>query len=707
MGATPSAARPMYYRRLKIFLVLIALSLLIVIGRLVHLQIVRGDHYQQLAEQRLVQPPHYTPTARGEILDRYDRKLATDQPSWNIAVDYRVLAEDRSYLLREARNAQRAGRFEGLTREQAADRIRDHHNELLSTLARQCGVTPARAESNRRDILRRVQTIQDQVSAQHGRRIIVAEQRTAHVVIEDIPNQPEGFKDSLAARLNQEPGFEVVARPKRVYPYERYTAHLVGLVGPVYREDVADDPFADDDLKRYLPDDTKGIAGVERLAEATLRGRRGVRQEDRDGVVVRDEPRTLGRDVRLTIDADLQKQVYNVLARHVAGSPNPCGGSVVVINIGDRATAGGDRLADGDVLAMATYPSFDANNWQRLWRHLVQDRKRLPLFNRPIQWAYPPGSIVKPAVLAGGLKFGHVDAGGTIECTGRFRRQSRHFRCWIFKQYGITHGPLTPREAIMHSCNVYFYKVGDRLGFDDLTGWLGRLGLGQDLHTGLPEQRSGVLPSRPWLAAHRPDLPVPVPADARNMGVGQGELTVTPLQAATMMAAIARGGVYLDPRIVADAPRRPAIDLGIHPSHIQMIHQGMDDVVNDPDGTAYKHARMTTTRLAGKTGSAQASRRKIYIDDDSWYWFPPKDAGSPAHAWFAGFAPADRPTVAVIAQVEYGGSGGKSAGPLARDIVQLCINFDYVPGGPEAKREVGGLMAPPDPVVPRQGEDRP
>lgn len=684
----------MYYRRLKIFLSLIAITLLAVVSRLAYLQIVRADHYEELAEQRLIQPPRFIPTVRGRIVDRYDHLLATDEPAWGIAVDYRILSRDPVYLGRLARDRQAGGGIDpSLARNQAVLELVAYYDRLLAELARLCHVSQKELNENIQGVLDQVREIKRRVSAAHGRSIVVAEEQSRHTIMNDVPWE---LKDELAARLHAEPGFELISDQKRQYPYGPYTAHLVGVVGPVYREDIADDPFRDDIRRKYLPGEQKGISGVEWMAEAQLRGRRGVKQVDREGNLLQDEPPVDGQDVRLTIDADLQKQVQNVLARHVAMSPYPCGGAAVVINIGNRTIRNNVSLGDGDVLAMTTWPTYDSNDYRELYPHLVRDPFRLPLLNRAVQSIYPPGSIVKPAVLAGGLKEGLVSSSHTLNCPGYLISSSyRAFRCW--NRYG--HGDLTPDESLKHSCNVYFYKLGgELLGHTRLVNWLGRFGLGQDLHTGLPEERAGVLPTAQWIARNRDEMPSVVPADARNMAIGQGELSVTPLQAATMAAAIARGCIFREPQLVIGAPRKPAIDLGLTAAQVRLIHQGMEDVVNASGGTG-KTARMDTTTLAGKTGSATASRRIIRIGNSTQLFPPLRNAEGHsfkvAHSWFIAFAPADHPTVAIACVIEYGMKGGGAAAPLARDVAQLCINLDYIPAPMENKREVPGAAEPP------------
>ncbi|MDD4891047.1 MAG: penicillin-binding transpeptidase domain-containing protein, partial [Phycisphaerae bacterium] len=311
-----------------------------------------------------------------------------------------------------------------------------------------------------------------------------------------------------------------------------------------------------------------------------------------------------------------------------------------------------------------------------------------PMLFRAVAGVYPPGSIVKPVVLAGALADGKLHLDEKLDCPGYLLAPDKPFKCWLWARAKAGHGELSPSDALKFSCNVFFYKLGEKLGLPRLAFWLQRFGLGTDLHTGLAEERRGIVPTPLWLATHHGFGGFSI-NDARNVGIGQGDLGVTPLAAATMMSAIARGGIFVYPQLNADAPAPQPTSLGVDWPMMSVIHEGMIRVVNAKDGTAHKYAFMTNVKLAGKTGSAQASRLRI-----DGQLFPPRthrvakrideqmvevdEEVRPAHAWFAGFAPADKPTIAVACIVEYGMSGGEAAGPLAREVVQLCIDRGYV-----------------------------
>ncbi|MCG3178359.1 MAG: hypothetical protein BIFFINMI_00686 [Phycisphaerae bacterium] len=685
----------MYYRRLKVFLVIISLTLAIAILRCGQLQILQGDRYRQLAEKRMIYPPTFIPTSRGAILDRYDHVLAESVAPANVAVDYRILARDKDYLKRLGARAQSHDQLPAdLSRVQAGEQMQQRYDELLRDLARRCGMADEELDANRQAVIDKVERIKKLVSARHGRVIQVAEEESPHTVIENVP---DAIRSELYARLTSVDGVYLVSSQARHYPMGECLAHVVGQVGSVGRDDIENDPFADDEYRRYLAGEQKGIAGIELAAEATLRGSRGGLQLRRDGSIEHEVARVPGRDIHLTLDAGLQQRVYNVLARHVAASDFPSGGSIVVVNIGNRVVRE-VPIADGDVLALVSYPSFDPNRWQDDYERLRTDERNRPLLFRAVGGVYPPGSIVKPAVIAGALTDGRLGLNEQLDCEGRLIPGLNAFRCWL----RAGHGMQTPVQAIANSCDVYLYQVGQRMGLEELCHWLGGsngracFGLGVDQQTGLSEERTGVLPTPLWIAHNRRALPAVTPADARNVAIGQGELSVTPLQAADMTAAIARGGVFVYPRLISDGPdagRNRRVDLHVPKRYMDLVHQGMIDVVNEPGMTAYKQfVGFDTVYLAGKTGSAQCSRRRI-----GGRLFPPLvDAEGkqvrPAHAWFSAYAPADKPTVAVIGMIEFGSAGGRAAAPMVRDVLQLCVNLSYIPGGLEKTRVVPGAM---------------
>jgi len=342
-----------------------------------------------------------------------------------------------------------------------------------------------------------------------------------------------------------------------------------------------------------------------------------------------------------------------------------------------------------DILAMVSLPVFDLNRARYDYGHLLADPGR-PLINRAINEQYPGGSVVKPLILVAGLETGQITAEEVIGCPPQAAPQNWP-NCWIYRRYrGVGHDNQwanTARNAIKGSCNIYFSRLADRVEPLALQQWLFKFGYGRDVlsvpasladlaMTDLDRnfnQSSGIISSTIPQGAvlSFEDVPALRPSERRMFGIGQGSLRVTPLQVANAMAALARGGVYKPPQLFLDETREDGRgrmdagqDLGVRLETLAVIYDGMSAVVNDVGGTAYTQFEPFLRTLAaedvkvyGKTGSTER----------------------PEHAWFAGFAQdsaAQKIAIAVI--VEGGQHGSSDAAPLARDIIQFCIEAGYI-----------------------------
>ncbi len=432
-------------------------------------------------------------------------------------------------------------------------------------------------------------------------------------------------------------GVSVLADAVRYYPHGRLAAHALGYVREISPEELARPENAD-----HQPMDLIGKAGVERVAEEALRGADGGHQIEVDarGRRVRTlgmvEPRP-GRDVWLTLDLDLQRAAEEALAGRA--------GAAVALD-----------PRNGEILALASSPSYDPNLFigslsPAQWRRM--SGPDYPQQNRAVSSRYPPGSIFKIVTAAAALEAGEVRPGDWFQCTGAFHIGSWRMRCW--NRSG--HGDVSFTQGFAQSCNVMFANLGRRVGAEGLAAMARRLGLGQPSGVDLPDEAAGLVPTPEWKQARRKQAWYP--GDTCQMAIGQGDCEVTPLQMAQLVAAIANGGTLVRPHIVlsvAGEPeaRQPAAvgSAGLQASTIAAIVEGMKGVVA-PGGTA---ASIATDRyeIAGKTGTAQAS-------------------GGEAHAWFAGFAPADSPVIAVAVVVEHGGSGPEAAAPIARRMFDTAL----------------------------------
>jgi penicillin-binding protein 2 len=410
-----------------------------------------------------------------------------------------------------------------------------------------------------------------------------------------------------------------------------------------------------DMLREYLPDELAGVTGIERMAEPVLRGIRGRQVHHRSGALVEQTAAVGGQDVHVTLDIELQQ----VIEREILDG-RPENGAAVVIHI-----------PTGQVLALASKPRYDLNEYRVKFNALVADQTNLPLLHRAVACSYPPGSTVKPLVALAAAAEGVLTPQQTIECRGYlFPSSPDKFRCWIYKEHSGQHGPQTMREALRHSCNIYFYTAGEKLGNPALMDWLRRFGMGEHPGTLLPEEKAGRVPSGRWMWQNQ-SHPLRL-EDLCLMGIGQGKLEATPLQVANGMATVARGGLYKAPLLVLsgseeampDSSRQR--DLKLPADAVAAVQAGMSDVVNHSDGTAHNYAYdPDLPELCGKTGTAQAAPRRLSGD----------------MAWFAGYAPRHNPQIAFAILVEYvsAGSGGSVCGPMAKQLVRACRDKGYLP----------------------------
>jgi penicillin-binding protein 2 len=634
----------MYNRRLKIMLAILSAAALAVVGRLTDLQAVHARQFQQRAAEWMRRPSRLIPTVRGRIIDRQGQVLAEDQPRWELRVDYGVLdpnEADRYFINLARRNVER----------RSPSDLRQGLDTMWTEVEELTGVEASELHRRQERICRRVHAVARAVSERRGIETRIEEQETFHPIVGGLSDQ-EAIDLRLA--LEPYPWAQVCVANKRAYRGNAEAlCHILGILGPVTRE-VIDDPnnLQADVLNRYWLDDTMGYSGVERLGERILRGRRGLVREDFHGnVLERIEPQP-GRDLRLTIDADLQDAILHTLADAVQSNPDARGGgaSAVVLDVETR-----------HVLALVSYPTFDPDRRTELYEELVAQQRAAPLLARAVSATYNPGSVIKPIALAAALSTGVVSPSDKKLCTGRLFEDVDGWHCWTYWRHLPGHGWVDASDAIKKSCNVYFYKIAQEVGPDRLVRWLERFGLGRDPGTGLIEERSGIVPARSWREQHgRGSLRV---GDARNLAIGQGDLTATPLHVANIAATVATGR-WLPPTILMNDWRdRPMFILDLPEEHWRVIREGMYRAVNEPGGTAYHTVRMEDIEVCGKTGSAQTGQ-----------------TDRATHAWFMGYAPYRHPKLALAVVIEHGGSGGRIAGPVARQILAKILDdrHDYL-----------------------------
>lgn len=694
----------MYRRRIWIFLALIAVVLSAYVLRLGQLQLVRGGEYAARVEESM-RFSRLLATRRGSILDRHGRVLAVDDACYDFCLDYRALAivharrqidpdlvfqwlatndEDTRSRLRQQvrargplvqdwpdvrswarRQARQIAAAEGLTMPeqmpQAMMRLLGRLDAMIELAAEVAQIPVEEVHDNAEQVIRRVAAIR-QVT---GTRIY--EETQPHAVIFGLTGQIH----QLRRIMDETVGAGEQPSTQRWYPYEDLACHIIGVTGPVTREVVEADPDGDDPLRKYLPGERLGISGVESLCEAVLRGARGrqmFHRNDPTRPLSRTEP-VQGRDVRLTIDIDLQRDLTDMFRTQLA-SQGQLGldGSLVVIDV-----------PTGEILAMVSLPTYNLNTYREDYAQLVGDVRHLPLMHRAIARQLPPGSTVKIMTALLGLRENIVSTGTPIHCNVGDETRPR---CWI-QVAGGGHGAVELFDAIKKSCNAYFRTVGERLGAPRLMAGFNEFGLGVSPGTGLPGERAGLTPTPDWLMRSRQR--VFWPSDGRMMAIGQGLLLATPLQIAAAMGTVARDGVYVSPRIVAPdpavepvLPERRVEDLGFSPADVAQVQRGMHAVVNERGGTAQRYFTNAVGDICGKTGTAQTEPLRIDADGDGRVTRDDPVVLSGNTAWFAGYASYRRPRIAFAVMVEYGGSGGSTAGPIAAELVRICGEHGYL-----------------------------
>lgn len=704
----------MFERRVKWFSIILGCMALVIAVRLVDLQVVRADEFQAQAARMLTRPVQYLRAPRGAILDRHGTPLLRDVPAWDVCVHFGVIAGRQDYLRAVARELRARGAYPPKRPiAEIADELRLDIARMWQRLAELTGRPVAEFIERGQQLRSRVERIRDAVERRSGIVQPVAEEYQLHPLLEGIDDQ---LALQLRIELEQYPWLRVVAGSRRVATDADAFAHLLGRLGHVDRERLERDPLRHDELRQLRAGELCGVSGVEAAADTALRGTRGRRVEDFDRHEIERVDALQGADVRLTIDAELQRRVYALLADAISRSVHPSGGSAVVIDAASR-----------EVLALVSYPAFAYDRFSEEYDRLRRDTRDLPLLFRAVAGQYPPGSTCKAVTLVAALSEQVVGEHTRIHCTGYLDRPDA-FRCWIYNQFpGVTHDMdghpegQDASDAVRNSCNIYFYRAGERLGPQRLCDWFRRFGFGRTAGTRLPEEVAGIVPDEAYL--RRAQGRGFDRADPWNWAIGQGEVTITPLQAANVAASIAAGRwepvrLFRD-EVAESRPSAASAATALDGDALRILRAGMWRVVNERGGTG-ADGRLADRRFdfCGKTGSAQAAPRAVSYTytlegpdgrretvvasskDDALaaYAAPrPKVVGwraaerfpqllpgekLPSHAWFIGYTQAagnprgsvpQAPVYAIAVVIEYGGSGGKVAAPLARAIAELLL----------------------------------
>jgi penicillin-binding protein 2 len=627
---------PELHRRLRWLVVVVVGTLLLLIGRLWQLQIVRGDEYYELARSNVV-AESYLPSVRGKILDRNGVALADNRPAFHVYVTPRLVDDAAASRLIELLH---------LDPDEAA-RLRD--------------------------------------------RLKVARQRhpgRAAMVLEDVGRDRRGLV--AQARLELGPGVEVRDEPYRDYPFGIVGAHLLGYMNQPSSKELVELEQHGYDASEFI-----GRYGIEKEWEPFLHGRRGIERfiTNAKGERVDDpskadliegptfEAPIAGHDVVLTIDLTLQRLAEKAVGGQAAG--------VAVVEVDT-----------GRILALVSSPAFDPNVMTGHLTRSEDDRMkadpRRPYVDKTLQQHYPPGSIYKIVVAGAALEDGLASQHERLGCQRQYKVGRRVFHCLG------EHGVIDMLEALQKSCNIYFWKLSERVGMDRMAEVARDFGFGAPTGLGLNTDVAGRVPDKAFYEKQG-GLQI---GNTLNAATGQGDDAVTVLQMAMAYAAIANGGRLYAPQlvqkvvaasgqVVAEYQPVQRRRIGLSAATLDVLRQGMWRVVNAPGGTAYEGGRSRLIEIAGKTGTAQVrSVRQSEAEKSSGDWHPTR-----AHAWFAGWAPAFEPEIAVVVMVEHGGHGGTVAAPIARQIIEGYYT--------ELKHMPMPLAPPPPDLLKGKGKRKP
>jgi penicillin-binding protein 2 len=609
---------------------LLAGVLLLIVGsRLFYLQVLKHDYYATLSQGNRIRTEPIPPS-RGLILDRHGVVLADNLPAFQIE----------------------------LVREQVGDT-----KSLDSTLASLVTIGLLRPEE-----------------VSNIRRTVLL-----HKVYESVPIKLQLTEEEMAlfaVHRYQFSGVDIRTRLARHYPLGESAVHAIGYVSAINEQDLKQI-----DSDEYAGTSLIGKLGVEAAYEHQLHGKRGSREilvnaagrpVDKQGDYtphLNVRPPTAGDDLILGLDIRVQKVAEDALAGKR--------GSVVALD-----------PKSGDVIALASVPGFDPNGFVRglsvAQYNVLRDDIDIPLLNRALRGAYPPGSTVKPLYALAAQKYGIFTATQPEYCSGVFTLPGSIHQYRDDKKHGF----LDMRHAIAESCDVYFYRVAERLGIDRMADFMQTFGYGALTGIDIPGEKPGLYASPEWKrrAFKRQADQVWFPGETISMGIGQGAITVTPLQQAHFAAEIAeRGQVIATPRLVsairtagstAIVPRSPRLMKPINIATSEqwdVVYDGMVAVVSQPGGTAYASGVGARYKFAGKTGTAQVftikqneSTRAKIVEERR------RD-----HAWFIAYAPAEDPKIAVAVLVENGGFGASAAAPIARKVLDAYLLGVDAPSEPK------------------------
>ena len=600
-----------------------AIVLVGVLGRLISLQINESRKYQTLSQKNRFREWKLAPE-RGVITDYFNREIATNSQVYQI------------HLIPENTN---------------------NINEIFFRL-------------------KSILSISDK-KILYLKKVIAKQKPWEPIIISDNLNWSEFSRVNLF--LHELPGIEPIVSVAREYK-DISSAHIVGYVSQVSTKDLKNKKYLKD---MSVPGIVVGKTGLEKRLDEKIIGKVGFQRYEVNAFgkrikQIQVDQGKAGSNFKTTLDHEVQEFTSNILADKAA--------SVCVMDI-----------YNGDIVSLVSSPSYNPNKFvhgvdRNTWNNLINNEKK-PLINKAISGLYPPGSTIKTLVALSALENNIVTRLKAVRCTGKIEMFGEKFHCWKKKGHGI----VNMRSAIKRSCDVYFYEIARRLGVDRLSETAKKFGLGQKVLDNFSEEKSGVVPSTKWKKKYIGQNWYI--GETLHSGIGQGYFQSTPIQLCLMTAQIANGGFKIKPRILFDKtnnnlqdyikfknenPNEPLpselllSNFDLKPlfknqENINIIKEAMFSSSNEPGGTSYR-SRLEDKRytFAGKTGSSQVKRfteaqREAEVKQTDVEY---KDRD---HALFIAFAPVDDPKYAISVVVEHGGSGSKSAAPIAKQVIKKVL----------------------------------
>ena len=662
--------------RYNIITILVYIVGIVLIVQLFNLQIVNGKEYRETSNTRLSRET-VVKAARGSIKDRTGNLLVTTKMGFNVDLyktkidtatlnktilnTIRILESNKDKYINNLPIKVNPFKFENQD-EETQKKWKKGNDINENATAEECFYS----------LKKEYQIEQEDISEAYKIMVVRYEiARNGYSSIRPVTIAKDVSRAS-AVKLGEQsiyfPGISATTEPLVSYPSGSLASHILGYVGNITQAEL------DGREDTYGINDVIGKVGIQYVFEEYLRGQNGIKQLDMsvDGNITDEyitKEAVAGSDVILTIDANLQATTEKALANNIkkiasggfSKTSEAKAGAAVVMNV-----------KTGEILAMASYPDYEPELFVNgiSQKKLDEYNKGDNIFNRAISGVYAPGSTFKMITAIAGLETGAITPTEKINDVGVYKK-AHEPACWIWNSYGMTHGWLNVTDAIIHSCNYFFYEVGYRVTIDNIAKYAKYYGLGQKTNVELPMEEEGVVATRDKAKERGDEWQI---GETLSAAIGQSYNSYTPIQMAKYISMLANGGKPIDVSIVKSVidvngnqiskeeitkfvnaklglEKQEKEDLNIKKENLEAILKGMKGVTSEEGGTAYSTFADFNIELGGKTGSAQT------------------DVNGKVNGWFVGFAPYDEPEVAVVVLVENAGSGSYTA-EVARDILQ-------------------------------------